>query len=154
MQKLNPRQDFYHTSYVLEGFFWARSSSSLQWLDHLPKLKSLGQKKQFNFKQYANFHRCALSLEKSYDTEIPLTHRLTGIKKTVQTIQTIADIDKVLLVYLALIRWLLRSQCRDFGRILWSEYSGLSLRLSRGRSADVLGIASDLTDKVWTQKES
>ncbi len=153
MQKLNPRHDYYHTSYVLEGFFWARATSSTQWLDHLPKLKSLAQKKQFNFKNYASFHRCALSLEKSYDTEIPLTHRLTSIKKTVQSIQTIADIDKVLLVYLSLIRWLLRSQCRDFGRILWSEYSGLSLRLSRGRSSDALGIAGDLIDKVWTHKE-
>lgn len=149
MQKLNPRHDFYHTSYVLEGFFWARATSSLQWLEHLPKLKSLGQKKQFNFKAYANFHRCATALEKSYDKEIPLTHRLVGIKKTVQMVQSIADIDKVLLVHLSLIRWLLRSQCRDFGRILWSEYSGLSLRLTRGLSQDVLGIAGDLTKKSW-----
>jgi len=149
IEMMNPRRDFYQASYILESFFWIRAINGLQWMDHLPKLKSLGQKKNLNFKTNSAYHRCALHLERAYDKDIPLAHRLVLVKKTLQAVHTLPDVDKVLLVHLALLRWLIRSQCRELARFVYSEYSILSLRLSGTR--DALGIAADLADKGWNK---
>jgi tetratricopeptide (TPR) repeat protein len=147
MEMMNPRRDFYQASYILESFFWIRAITGLQWMEHLPKLKSLGQKKNINFKANSAYHRCALHLERAYDKDIPLAHRLALVKKTLQAVHALPDIDKVLLVHLALLRWLIRSQSRDLARFVYSEYAILSLRLSG--TPDALGIAADLSQKTW-----
>ncbi len=147
MEQMNPRRDFYHASYILESFFWVRAVANLQWIDHLPKLKSLAQKKNLSFKTSSVYHRSAMYMERAYDKEIPLAHRLLLVKKIVQSVYSLPDIDKILLVLLALVRWLIRSQCRDLGRIVYTEYANLSQRLCKG--PDALGIAPDLTTKVW-----
>jgi hypothetical protein len=147
MEVMNPRKDFYQASYILESFFWIRSIPGLQWMDHLPKLKSLSQKKNLNFKPHGVYQRCAIHLERAYDKEIPLAHRLALVKKTLQGVHTLPDIDKVLLVHLSLLRWLIRSQCRELARFVYSEYAILSHRLCG--TPDVLGVAGDLTQKSW-----
>ncbi|MDQ3233814.1 MAG: hypothetical protein M3Q07_18510 [Pseudobdellovibrionaceae bacterium] len=149
MEVMNPRRDYYQASYILESFFWIRAVSVLQWMDHLPKLKSLGQKKTLNFNTSSTYHRCAVHMERAYDKDIPLAHRLMLVKKILQAVHTLPDIDKVLLVHLALLRWLIRSQCREMARFVYSEYAILSLRLSG--TTDALGIASDLGQKSWNK---
>lgn len=147
MEIMNPRRDFYQASYILESFFWIRAITGLQWMEHLPKLKSLSQKKNLNFKANSAYLRCASHLERAYDKDIPLPHRLMLVKKTLQAVHTLPDIDKVLLVHLALVRWLIRSQSRDLARFVYSEYVTLSQRLSG--TLDALGIAADLSQKTW-----
>jgi tetratricopeptide (TPR) repeat protein len=147
MEIMNPRRDFYQASYILESFFWIRAITGLQWMEHLPKLKSLSQKKNLNFKANSAYLRCASHLERAYDKDIPLSHRLMLVKKTLQAVHTLPDIDKVLLVHLALVRWLIRSQSRELARFVYSEYATLSQRLSG--TADALGIAADLSQKTW-----
>lgn len=147
MEMMNPRRDFYQASYILESFFWIRAIAGLQWMEHLPKLKSLSQKKNLNFKANSAYQRCAIHLERAYDKDIPLAHRLILVKKTLQAVHTLPDIDKVLLVHLALLRWLIRSQSRELARFVYSEYAILSLRLSG--TPDALGIAADLSQKTW-----
>ncbi len=149
MAVMNPRRDYYQASYILESFFWIRAIGGLQWMDHLPKMKSLGQKKGLNFKANAPYQRCAIHLERAYDKDIPLAHRLVLVKKTLQFFHALADIDKVLLVHLALLRWLIRSQCRELARFVYSEYAILSQRLSG--TVDALGVASDLVQKNWNK---
>ncbi len=149
MEVMNPRRDFYQASYILESFFWIRAISGLQWMEHLPKLKSLSQKKNLNFKSISAYHRCAIHLERAYDKDIPLAHRLILVKKTLQSVHDLADIDKVLLVHLALMRWLIRSQSRELARFVYSEYVILSHRLSG--TPDALGIAADLSQKNWSK---
>lgn len=149
MEMMNPRRDFYQASYILESFFWIRAIAGLQWMDHLPKMKSLGQKKGLNFKANSAYHRCAIHMERAYDKDIPLSHRLVLVKRTLQAVHTLPDIDKVLLVHLALLRWLIRSQCRELARFVYSEYAILSQRLSG--TADALGIAADLAQKSWNK---
>ncbi len=149
MEMMNPRRDFYQASYILESFFWIRAIAGLQWMEHLPKLKSLSQKKNLNFKANSAYHRCAIHLERAYDKDIPLAHRLILVKKTLQSVHDLADIDKVLLVHMALIRWLIRSQSRELARFVYSEYVILSHRLSG--TPDALGIAADLSQKNWSK---
>jgi tetratricopeptide (TPR) repeat protein len=149
MEMMNPRRDYYQASYILESFFWIRAIPGLQWMEHLPKLKSLSQKKNLNFKANSVYLRCATHLERAYDKDIPLAHRLLLVKKTLQAVHTLADIDKVLLVHLALLRWLIRSQCRELARFVYSEYAILSQRLSG--TTDALGVAADLSTKAWNK---
>jgi hypothetical protein len=91
---------------------------------------------------------CAFNINgKLYEGKSQAAHRLILVKKTLQAVHTLPDIDKVLLVHLALLRWLIRSQSRELARFVYSEYAILSLRLSG--TPDALGIAADLSQKTW-----
>jgi len=144
-------KNHYRPSYVLEAFFWARAVSSLEWLSRLPKLKTLRQRKDFNFAHYAVFYRCAQDLEQASDTEIPLQHRLQHAKRILSALSELQDIDKHLLALAALLRWLIRSNYRRLARLLYAEYCAISQRLSIGRNSDALGIFSDAQQKPWLQ---
>ncbi|HYX38351.1 MAG TPA: hypothetical protein VE954_35055 [Oligoflexus sp.] len=147
MDKIYPRSDFYQPSYVLESFFWIRSVSTVKWLNGFPKLKSLKQSRNMNFRPLPVYYRCATYLERINDKTIPLCTRLLLVKKVMQSVSSLSDVDKILLVTLSVVRWLIRNQCRDFARIVYTEYSQLSYRLCR--KPDVLGIAEDIVGKKW-----
>lgn len=139
----------YKASYILESFFWARAVASLEWINRLPKLKTLRQKKEFNFQHYTVFFRCAQELEKAYDTEIPLQHRLQHAKRILSSLTGLQDIDKHLLTLAALLRWLIRSNYRRLARLLYAEYCAMNQRLSSGTQTDVLGLFKDREQKSW-----
>ncbi|MFW7381599.1 MAG: hypothetical protein ACOH5I_22515 [Oligoflexus sp.] len=139
----------YRPGYLLEAFFWARALPGMEWQARLPKLKTLRQKKEFDFQHYTIFLRSAQELEKAEDTEIPLQHRLQHAKKILSSVQDLQDIDKHLLVIAALLRWLIRSNYRRLARLLYAEYAAMSRRLSHTQTSDVLGIFTDIPNKAW-----
>jgi hypothetical protein len=142
----------YQTSYLLECFLWLRSLPQTTYFGRIPKLTSLAQYKEIRFRDYPVLHGICQQIENAYDTSIPFSTRLTTMKKILAKIPSIRNIDKELLVWVSLSRWLYRNRYMDIAAITFQEYISLSQRLSSGRSQDVLGIAKDLCDIDWTTK--
>ncbi|MFW7379763.1 MAG: hypothetical protein ACOH5I_13200 [Oligoflexus sp.] len=145
---------FYTSSYVLELFLWLRCHQKTHWLEKLPKLNSLGQYQTINFRHYPHLYGIAQQLEAAYDTSIPFANRLSSMKKILGKISLLRNIDKELLSWLAITRWLYRNRYAEIAGIIFHEYSSLSQKLSQGRSRDVLGLAADLVEVDWKSKVS
>ncbi|SMF24608.1 hypothetical protein [Pseudobacteriovorax antillogorgiicola] len=145
-------QPHYHTSYLLECFLWLRCLPSTQWFNKLPKLSSLAQYKEVRLKHYPILYAVCQAVEAAYDKEIPISSRLGTLKKVLPKLRSIRNIDKELLAWLAVTRWLHRNRYKDLAALTFHEYLSLSNRLSLNQSQDALGVASDLTKIDWVQK--
>lgn len=129
-------------TYPLEFFFWAYAHPKTSWAKGLGKLVAGN----------SGFHALAQSLEQAYDTEIPFAKRLSDIKRVITKIEVLRNIDQRLLVWLALARWLHRSNHRQIAAIVLYEYMSLCQKLSFGKKLDVLGLAEDLV-KVYSPEQ-
>jgi len=160
-QDLNPLvklckrgSEFYTSSYVLELFLWLRCHQKTHWLEKLPKLTSLSQYQTINFRNYPHLYLITQQLEAAYDTAIPFANRLSSMKKILGKISLLRNIDKELLCWLAITRWLYRNRYAEIAGIIFHEYTSLSQKLSQGRSRDILGLAQDLVEVDWKNKVS
>jgi hypothetical protein len=144
----------YQTSYLLECFMWLRSLSKKEWYARLPKLQTMNQYKEIKFRSYPAMFEVAQKIEDAYDTDIPFAVRLTKLKGVIKRIPTLRNVDKELLAWLAITRWLYRSRYTSMAAITWFEYVSLSQRVTEGRSNDALGIAKDLEQVDWPSKVS
>ncbi|MDQ3235537.1 MAG: hypothetical protein M3Q07_27315, partial [Pseudobdellovibrionaceae bacterium] len=112
------------------------------WSKRLEKLSKLTH--GLDVQRNSGFHALAQSLEQAYDTDIPFAKRLSDIKRVITKIEVLRNIDQRLLVWLALARWLHRSNHRQIAAIVLYEYMSLSQKLSFGKHLDVLRLAEDL----------
>ncbi|WP_141735172.1 hypothetical protein [Oligoflexus tunisiensis] len=132
----------YTNTYPLELFFWAYAHPKTSWSKRLDKLSKLTH--GLDVQRNSGFYALAQSLEQAYDTDIPFAKRLSDIKRVITKIEVLRNIDQRLLVWLALARWLHRSNHRQIAAIVLYEYMSLSQKLSFGRHLDVLRLAEDL----------
>jgi hypothetical protein len=132
----------YTNTYPLELFFWAYAHPKTTWSRKVDKLSKLIH--GLDVQRNSGFHALAQCLEQAYDTDIPFAKRLSDIKRVITKIEVLRNIDQRLLVWLALARWLHRSNHRQIAAIVLYEYMSLSQKLSFGRHLDVLGMAEDL----------
>ncbi|HYX38532.1 MAG TPA: hypothetical protein VE954_35975 [Oligoflexus sp.] len=132
----------YTNTYPLELFFWAYAHPKTSWSKRLEKLSKLTH--GLDVQRNSGFHALAQSLEQAYDTDIPFAKRLSDIKRVITKIEVLRNIDQRLLVWLALARWLHRSNHRQIAAIVLYEYMSLSQKLSFGKHLDVLRLAEDL----------
>ena len=140
------------TSYLLECFLWLRVHPKTEMLRRLPKLATLAQYKGIQFRHYQDLYAIALQLEAAYDTSIQFSQRLSGLKKILELVPQLQQIDKEMLAWLAIARWLYRSRYSDIAGIIFYEYTSQSRKLSEPGNSDVLGMAADLTAVDWAEK--
>lgn len=139
----------YEASYVLEGFFWASCVGTYKWLKKLAKVRTLARNKTLMLKKAGVFYKCAVDLEEIYESERPLLFRLNKAEVIFYKTKRLRNVDKELLVWLSLARWLARVNHPGLAALVLEEYAALSQRVSAGRSRDVLGVSADLLEKEW-----
>ena len=89
------------------------------------------------------------TLENAYEQDISFPIRLKKVGALVDQLSQIRNIDKELLSWVAIGRWLSRHNNFQLAIMCLHEYQGLSLKLSSGRCQDVLGLCNDLHSKQW-----
>ncbi|NRA67453.1 MAG: hypothetical protein HRU19_23425 [Pseudobacteriovorax sp.] len=142
----------YHPSYLLECFMILRSLPKKQWQGRFPKLASVNRHKEISLRDYRQLHDICLAVENAYESDIPFHHRLSKLKPCLSKIRELRTIDKELLAWLSITRWLYRSRYMAMAAVTWSEYQSLSKKLSQGKSGDVLGMAKDLEEIDFCEK--
>ncbi len=152
MSLLRKQKSDYSSSYKLELYLWAAGHKKTQWLERLPKISRLVGSRVMESPKNAQLFAITQSLEEAYDSDIPFAKRLADIKKILPKISGLYYIDQEILVWNALARWLYRSRHYQLAAIAFYEYKSISLKLSEGRDADVLRLASDLLEVNWLQK--
>lgn len=88
----------------------------------------------------------------AYDADIAFTRRLEKMEFILKNIRHLKTVDKELLVWLAVTRWLVRNNNYNLAALVFEEYKSLSLRLTGGSKEDALGIADDLLSKEWMEE--
>lgn len=63
-------------------------------------------------------------------------------------------LDKELLAWLAISRWLARHKFYDLSSFCLQEYIKISLTITGGRSQDSIGLGEDLIGKPWFHNET
>ncbi len=134
----------YKPSYILEYYLWSYCTSGFKIMLQLPKVRTLARKKELKLRSAGTFFKIVNSIEVAYDKSIPLVTRLQKLEEIFDKIKLLRNIDKEMLVWLALARWLDRNKQRDMAQMTLHEYAALSFRLSSGSNHDVLGLAEDL----------
>jgi hypothetical protein len=125
------------STYALDAYFWARSGQCRDWGRALPR----------NFEGTSRFAKFARLFEKLYDTGLSVSNRIEMLGRELERIKEVSSIEKELLVWAASARWLFRIKASGLAGVALDEYSALSLRVSRGRNPDVLGVAADLLER-------
>lgn len=130
----------HQAGYIIEACLWALAVPSKGFVDALPSLAYLRRNAALNPLAQGAWLDCAETLQQAYDTGIPLAVRLDDVAVTLKRRGELLTVDKELLLWAATWRWLRRSHVTEMARLIQCEYDALSLRLSDGRSADVLGL--------------
>ena len=141
---LNIGESHYSASYLCEAFLWAYSHKSRKWIKKIPLMRTLVRKKTLDFGAYSPVVKFCRMMEDSYDSTIPFLSRLSKVGENLNEIENIGAIDKMLLAWVAVTRWLVRSNSKGLARLTFSEYKKLSLGISGGKTQDSLGICEDL----------
>lgn len=132
------------TAYICEVFLWVRSIQSKKWEGRLGKLYNLRRRGLVDVDSDRQFYQSALAIEECYDFDIPLALRLRKLGLTLNQLDELVSVDKVLLVLAAAVRWLIRTKLSSLAALTYAEYCSLSLRLSSGKYQDVLGVLRDV----------
>lgn len=139
----------YEYGYVLEASFWARSVETKQWLERVPKVKSITRNPALKPPQTGLFHKCAAMLEECYQYRVPFDVRLNQLGKILPRISQLVTMDKELLVWSSMARWLARSRAFTLAAFALGEYQALSLKLTAGKKRDALGVLGDVLERDW-----
>ncbi len=94
----------------------------------------------------------ALDFDDCYDPVVSLERSLAMLGKLAESSSRFSCIDHELRFWVALARWAARHHMTQLAALATGHYRSLSLRLSSGRQADVLGSASDLYERSWNSK--
>lgn len=144
----------YEAVYIVEAFLWARAVSKRHWCDRLPKMQTIARKKDLGARDLGFFLKAATAFEECNEKIIPFVTRLKKLGVLLEKTHLFSSIDRELLFYLAAARWLARNRLPTLATLALWEYKGLSLKLSDGRSADVLNLAKDLLQRPWFNLEA
>ncbi len=135
--------------YVVEAYFWTRTTASRKWLDRMPQIQTLARNRNLKPQKLEAFYDFAVILERCYDTDYPFVVRLRKLGDILRKTSQLISIDKELLVWAAAARWLSRNHSFDLASIALSQYQSISTRLSNGHCLDALGTVSDMFEKDW-----
>ncbi|SMF68219.1 hypothetical protein [Pseudobacteriovorax antillogorgiicola] len=136
-------------SYLLETQLWLRAVPSMNWIESLPKIASWQKNRNFCLKPYQALVKFISCLEFLYDKNIPLDQRLNHARGAIAIIRDFRQLDKELLAWLGLSRWLVRVRAYDVAAFTFEEYRTISLKLSRGTCQDALGVGESLVELDW-----
>lgn len=130
-------------AYLCEALLWSRIVKSREWIQRFPTARSMARNPHASLKSSYLFD-WVTTFESCYDPAIPGILRLRRLGLQLADVAQLPSIDTELLVWAAAARWLARNRMEELAEVVRREYRGLSLRLSEGKHADVLGLLSDL----------
>jgi hypothetical protein len=143
VQSVMRRKPHCEESYVLEAFLWICSTKSRQWLLRFPTLKILTRGMHLNFNKHSPLYKAVQTIEECYDNRLSFNRRLLNLGDMLKKTCLLFTIDAELLVWCASVRWLARNRCYDFLPLVFNEYEGLCIQVSKGKIKDVLGMIAD-----------
>lgn len=139
------KQKHYQNLYLVEAYFWMYSIQSTEGIKRLPKLNAR-TKTALRLKEIGPLYSFISIFIDLYNYDIPYMTRLKTLVRYIKEIDKIYNIDKRLLVWLSIVRWLSRHHSIELADIALAEYISLSLKLTDTQSKDALNIAGDLVD--------
>ena len=149
---IKPKGSHCEPSYILEGILWCLSRRSRRMVSSLPSAKNLDRRAIFKREKggrgVRSLRQAACVLQDCYDYEIPLWYRQKKLGEILVKTSSLFNIDKEILIWAAATRWFLRSKLRDQAAFALKEYQGHCLKLSSGRTRDVLNVFKDLSESM------
>ncbi len=139
-------------SYIMEAFLWTRAVASREWIRRFPKFKKLAGESRVLGRANDAFSQIVRTFEAAYDYDVPYSHRLERVGKALSLISFLNSIDKELLVWACAVRWLARARFPQTTELVLNQYQALSLKVSWGKSTDVLCVLRDL-EKSFNRSE-
>ena len=136
--------NFATSYYLLQFQLWAFAVKSRRWQKNLVRLASLKKRKGIEISGQKPIVKFLQVIEECYDYERPLTNRLERLGESLERISEVETIDEELLAWAAAARFLWRSRAKSMALVCQSEYQKICLCLSRGQSADTLGLLGDI----------
>ncbi len=148
MQLVRRGKSHFQGRYLLEALLWAYAGQKTAPLEELSSVQSIKRSWIVEIDAQAPLTKLLSTLDKVYDTDYPLEHRLQLLGKALARVSTLESIELELLYWLAATRWLVRSRAFGAAQTVFAEYRALSLRLSGGVTGDALGLAEDLLNRI------
>ena len=108
----------------------------------------MGRRTELETKHQGEWFRLPLLLQESYDSSVDLDIRLRLLIEGLRNVHALLTIDQEILVLAAAVRLLVRVRARQFARLLYGDFTAYSYQLTDGKSADPLGLLSDLEDRL------
>ncbi len=154
MALVRRRSSHYSGDYLPEATLWSFASTTEKYQERLPRMSTLRRSARIDLAASQSLIRPIEVLETVYDKDYPLDVRLQNLGSQLSQLDQLEAVDWQLLYWLAAARWLLRRQNPVHHDIALGEYRALCLRLSHGKTDDVLGLASDLVSQNSLQQVS
>lgn len=152
MRAALPKKDFAQPPYGIEAFLLARIVSQKDWMERFTTLpnskKSLGPE----LKQCEVFWKAALVIRSAYNPDLEYVSKLHDMGKMLSTLNNVRSIYHELLIRASLVRWIIRRPSLVFGKVAIVEYQTLCMRLSGGKTHDVLSLLKDVPFSFDTQE--
>ena len=140
---------FHKGTYVIEACLWAMSVPQRSFLAAMPRMDNLLKNKLMSARSNGLWFSATAALQDCYDAAIPLAIRTKRLGDCLLEKDKLLTVDKELMIWAAALRWLSRSKNQSLALLVFSEYRALCLRLSDGRSGDILNVAADLASRSW-----
>jgi hypothetical protein len=150
LPKIRKGQDFFSSTYMIETVFWSYAIRTQEFIPRVPRLESIARNKHLKPRKHGEWYQAGIAIQAAYDYDIPLQIRMNGISTAISQRDLLPTIDKELLLLAVAIRWLARIKAHEMARLLWTEYSELSLKMSERLSIDVLGVLDDIKERSWS----
>lgn len=144
VQKGKSHHDY---TYLCEAFLWSRVVQTREYLERFPTVRSLARDPHLKTKKKGFFSQTLNVIEELYDHSIPHALKIKKIGKILAQTHMHLNIELELLVWAAVARWLFRNRSHGFASLVLHEYQARSLKLSKGKNEDVLGVVADLLGK-------
>lgn len=137
----------YQSVFLLETFLWLKAHRSTLWLKQVSSIKTLARNKDLKPQDLGFFFQACLELERATDEAISPMVRLESLGYLISNTKHLLTIDRELLLWVAVIRWLIQNNRMMLVESALGEYQSLSLKLTSGKSRDVMNTAEDLIEK-------
>ena len=124
--------------YLLETHLWTFCYNADDWRRNLAKVRTMARRDDLRPQNHGIFHRFTLKLEETYEADRVPTQALREFGKYLSRTHELNTIDKELLIYIASANVFLAQKMNPLAELCLAEYRGLCLRLTSGRTTDVL----------------
>ncbi len=142
-----PGKTHHENGYILEAFLWTRIAPTKSWMLRFPTLKSLARRSHSTLSRCGFLYKATKRLEESYDEQIPLHLRMKILGELVSSVGEFPTVDKELLFWATIVRWLYRHRKQRLAELVLKEYQAISLKLTDGRSNDSLLFLEELNTR-------
>jgi hypothetical protein len=145
---IRPGKYFRESSFIIEAMLWTFAARRAEWLDLLPRTRTVARDKTLNSQNDGFFFTAVRGIELCYETDVPLSQRISQLGNLLSQTNLLMSVDKQLLVLAAAARWLSRQKLKGLLTLVLNDYWSISTRLTGNHHEDPLKLTHDLVSKV------